>query len=47
MELTHAFAQHRVVIRRGLGFINSNLARRLVEMDALITLVDSLVAEYA
>jgi len=35
-----------VLITGGLGFIGSNLARRLVDLGANITLVDSLVPEY-
>jgi len=46
MELTDTFAQRRVLITGGLGFIGSNLARRLAEMGAQITLVDSLIPEY-
>jgi UDP-glucose 4-epimerase len=46
MELTDTFAQRRVLITGGLGFIGSNLTRRLVEMGARITLVDSLIPEY-
>ena len=46
MELTDTFAERRVLITGGLGFIGSNLARRLVEMGAQITLVDSLIPEY-
>ena len=46
MELTNAFAQRRVLITGGLGFIGSNLTRRLVRMGAQITLVDSLIPEY-
>ena len=35
------FANSRVLITGGLGFIGSNLARRLVGLDAGVTLVDS------
>lgn len=40
------FSQKTVLITGGLGFIGSNLARRLVELNAHVTLVDSLVPEY-
>ncbi len=46
MELTQAFADRRVLITGGLGFIGSNLARRLVALGAEITLVDSLIPQY-
>jgi UDP-glucose 4-epimerase len=36
----------RVLITGGLGFIGSNLARRLVEVDADVLLVDSMIPEY-
>lgn len=40
------FAGANVLITGGLGFIGSNLARRLVNLGAQVTLVDSLVPEY-
>jgi len=40
------FASRRVLITGGMGFIGSNLARRLVELGSEVLLVDSLVPEY-
>jgi len=40
------FCDRRVLITGGLGFIGSNLARRLVGIGAEVTLVDSLIPEY-
>ena len=40
------FEGRQVLITGGLGFIGSNLARRLVDEGAVVTLVDSLVPEY-
>lgn len=40
------FSRAKVLITGGLGFIGSNLARRLVGLGAAVTLVDSLVPEY-
>ena len=40
------FANRRVLITGGLGFIGSNLAHRLVGLGAEVVLVDSLVPEY-
>jgi len=36
----------KVLITGGLGFIGSNLARRLLEKDNQVTIVDSLIPEY-
>ncbi len=41
-----SFADKRVIITGGLGFIGSNLARALVRQGADVTLVDSLIPEY-
>ncbi len=40
------FAAKKVLITGGLGFIGSNLARRLVVEGANVTLVDSLIPQY-
>lgn len=40
------FAGKRVLITGGLGFIGSNIARRLAQHDAQVLLVDSLIPEY-
>ena len=42
----NTFHKARVLITGGLGFIGSNLARRLVGLDASVTLVDSLIPQY-
>jgi UDP-glucose 4-epimerase len=41
-----AFSAKQILITGGLGFIGSNLARRLVEMGAQVILVDSLIPDY-
>lgn len=40
------FKVKNILITGGLGFIGSNLARRLVDLGARITLIDSLIPEY-
>jgi nucleoside-diphosphate-sugar epimerase len=42
----YGWSGRRVLITGGLGFIGSNLARRLVDLGAEVTLVDSLVPQY-
>lgn len=41
-----SFTSKNIVITGGVGFIGSNLALRLVELGANVTLVDSLIPEY-
>lgn len=40
------FEAKHVLITGGAGFIGSNLARRLLQLGADVTLVDSLIPEY-
>jgi len=40
------FRGRNVLITGGLGFIGSSLARRLLELEAHVTLVDSLIPQY-
>jgi UDP-glucose 4-epimerase len=46
VKLESAFTDRRVLITGGLGFIGSNLARRLTSIGARVLLVDSLIPEY-
>ena len=41
-----SYENKNVLITGGLGFIGSNLARKLLELGAHVTLVDSLIPEY-
>jgi UDP-glucose 4-epimerase len=45
-SIVDGFNQSKVLITGGLGFIGSHLARRLVQLGAKVTLVDSLIPEY-
>jgi len=45
MVADSVFRDRRVIITGGLGFIGSNLAKRLVELDAEVLLVDNLIPE--
>ena len=42
----NSFKDTKVLITGGLGFIGSNLAKRLVGLGADVLLVDSLIPEY-
>ena len=44
--MKHDYAGSNVLITGGLGFIGSNLARRLDALGAEITLLDSLIPDY-
>lgn len=46
MDQARSFQNKRVLITGGLGFIGSNMARRLVDSGAEVTLVDSLIPQY-
>jgi len=45
-NIKNPWSGKKVLITGGLGFIGSNLARRLVASGSQVTLVDSLVPEY-
>ncbi len=46
MNYLNFYTNQHVLITGGLGFIGSNLARRLVDLGAHVTLVDSLIPDY-
>ena len=46
MSKSYDFTAKKILITGGLGFIGSNMAKRLVEIGANVTLVDSLIPEY-
>lgn len=45
-NLRRAFSGRRVLITGGLGFIGSNLARRLVALGARVSIIDCLAPDY-
>jgi len=46
VDFSSAFRDQPVLITGGLGFIGSNLARRLADVGAKVTVIDSLIPEY-
>ena len=46
MNHADSFRHRQILVTGGLGFIGANLARRLVDLGARVTLVDSLIPEY-
>jgi UDP-glucose 4-epimerase len=46
INLSNVFEKKKTLITGGLGFIGSNLAHRLVDLGAEVTLVDSMIDDY-
>lgn len=46
MHCLHNCEGKKTLITGGLGFIGSNLARRLVDIGAQVTIIDSLISDY-
>jgi len=46
MYSASSFSSRSILITGGLGFIGSNLARRLADLNARVTVIDSLIPEY-
>ena len=46
MNSTSSFKDKNILITGGLGFIGSSLARQLTRLNAIVTIVDSLIPQY-